>query len=289
MAATGIMIEGVRALTADDPSITGSNLSTPASTDWNYTSSTAEHSHTSMALLSYFNELGIKLHIKGYSGAVEPLTTIFAKMGLHLNEDARGILAAAEISYINELLESHLDIANQSTWRPASWINRVAKIFGYNSNNLEERIEDYIEQMASLLPKTTLHPCRLAQGQVLALKTLDESGLVFFDCAGINIITGMAEGILFAPTKPCSTLHIPPNTCLTCIEGSIRLGVTGNYSIMNTELQRRYVGRAIAVDYTPRSNGVSYYKIIHIHQMDIDFNTVYTKQNNNTEWIGRYK
>lgn len=193
------------------------------------------------------------MHIKGYPGASNPLPTIFASMDLFLNEDTRGILAAAEISYINELLERSSDDPATAQWQPAKWITTVAKIFGYNHSNLEERINDYIAQMSSLLSCAALPPCRLAQGQLLAL-TMDD-GLVFFDCAGINVQTGQAEGMLFNANKPCSSQNIALNTCLICTEGTIRLGVTGNYSIALNELQRRYTGRAIAVDYTTKSKG----------------------------------
>ena len=77
--------------------------------------------------------------------------------------------------------------------------------------------------------------------------------------------------------KPCVDLKVLRSTTLHQLQGDVRLGVTGNYSVSLRELLSQYVGRAIAVNYTRKLNGPSTYKLLHIHDMDITFSIEYFK------------
>ena len=277
LAATGLIIEAIRTSMLDDPSITGCDIATPMRKSRYGTQASPEDvNHPTYSLMQCLHSHGIRTHLKGYTGAHDTVINIFSKVGATLNEDAREIIAAAEISYINELIELSIEY-DPPCWIPASWISVVQHMFGYHDSNLQTCIQEYLFQFSHLSADGP-PPCRLSQGQLLALST-PLGYLQFFDCAGINIETGRAEGSLHASNNPCSqiTLTIPPASFLIPIEGTIRLGVTGNYTISITELQSRYLGRAIAVDYT-RMNGVSKYRLLSIHRMNIDFDIRYLMQ-----------
>ena len=275
LAATGLALDAIRESQSDDLSITGYDMVAPGTAKRGRAPTLPATAHPATALLHHLSSHGIRLHVKGFHGADKSLPALFASVGLPLNDDARGILAAAEVSYINELLELHTNSEGNSQWAPASWIPSALKIFGYNQSNLEASISEYIVQMDSIMPKPRLPSCRLAQGQLLALRSSTSMDITFFDCAGINLDTCRAEGSLYHANKPCVDLKVLRATTLHQTQGEIRLGVTGNYSISLTELQSQYVGRAIAVDYTRKLNGPSTYKLLHIHDMDITFSIAY--------------
>ena len=118
-------------------------------------------------------------------------------------------------------------------------------------------------------------PQGLSQGQMLKLRPQPPDPHVYFDCAGININTLMAEGCLHDTTPSRVAATTPRPVVLRLIAGGTRLGVTGNYSISTTELSERYEGRAIAVDIAKRVGGPSEYRLLHIHHMHMDFHTHY--------------
>ena len=280
LAASGIILEAVRCSMLDDPSITGCDLST-----FQYGRNDAHNAHSITELVQQLGRHDVALHIKGFQGAPDPLNIRLSKMDIHFNEDARGILAAAEITYINELIETSSESETDSRcWIPAGWILTVQQIFGYNDSNLVECVREYILQHSHHYPREGLPCCRLSQGQMLKLRTPRLDQHVYFDCAGINITTRRAEGCLYdVPSNRGADITFKPVT-LRLIAGGTRLGVTGNYSISTTELRERYEGRAIAVDITKRMGGPSEYRLLHIHHMRIDFRTHYLQSRLTPSW-----
>lgn len=73
--------------------------------------------------MKYLHTNGIRMHLKGYQGAEGTIITIFSKIGILLNEDARDILAAAKTSYIYELIK--LTSTQNPIWVPSIWIPLV--------------------------------------------------------------------------------------------------------------------------------------------------------------------
>ena len=282
LAASGLILEAVRCSMGDDPSLTGCDLNTDPRTSL-YSRIDAHNTHTITGLMQHLNRHDVAIHIKGFKGAPDPLITILSKMSIILNDDARGILAAAEISYINELIEPNDNTAPRR-WIPAGWIPLVQKIFGYDDSNLVDCVSDYILQYAHLYPPEGPPPCRITQGQLIKLRPQKDGPSVYFDCAGINIHTRMAEGCLYdTPTNIDADVAFKP-VALRLTAGGIRLGVTGNYCISTTELSQRYEGRAIAVDITKQVGGISEYRLLHIHTMRMDFHTYYLQARLTPAW-----
>ena len=284
LAASGIIMEAVRCSMLDDPSITGCDLNTDPRT-FQYGRNNAHNTHSITELMQQLGRHDVALHIKGFQGAPDPLHIRLSKMDIHLNDDARGILAAAEITYINELIEASSESETDSRcWIPAGWILKVQQIFGYNDSNLVECVREYILQYSHHYHRESLPCCCLSQGQILKLRTSRLGQHVYFDCAGINITTRLAEGCLYdAPLNRDGEITFKP-VALRLIAGGTRLGVTGNYSISTTELRERYEGRAIAVDITKRMGGPSEYRLLHIHHIRIDFCTHYLQSRLTPSW-----
>ena len=76
-----------------------------------------------------------------FQDALDSLNISLSKMNKHLNDDARGILAAAKISYINELIEISKE-PNSRCWIPAEWIPLVQQIFGCDDSHLVDCVRE---------------------------------------------------------------------------------------------------------------------------------------------------